>query len=119
MPSCQTTRKIVINACFGGFGLSDAATRHFAKLSGLTLEERPSTNSLASVDFYAPDGSMFFDWHINRADPHLIETIETLGPAANGNHAALKIIEIPSDVDWEIVDYDGCEHIAERHRTWS
>jgi hypothetical protein len=30
-------RKIVINACFGGFGLSEAGMQHYAKLKGLTL----------------------------------------------------------------------------------
>jgi hypothetical protein len=56
---------------------------------------------------------------MNRDDPHLVATVETLGASANGDHAALKVVEIPSDVEWELVDYDGCEHIAERHRTWS
>jgi hypothetical protein len=28
------------------------------------------------------------------------------------------VIEIPDDVEWIIVDYDGMEHIAEKHRTW-
>ena len=27
--------------------------------------------------------------------------------------------EIPDDVNWYIAEYDGIEHIAERHRTWS
>lgn len=119
MQNCQTTKKIVINACFGGFSISDKATRHFAKLSGLTLEERPSCSVFRSVDFYTPDGSQFYDWDMNRDDPHLVATVETLGASANGDHAALKVVEIPSDVEWEIVDYDGCEHIAERHRTWA
>jgi hypothetical protein len=112
-------RKIVINACFGGFSLSSEAIRLFAQLSNLALEERPPLNTWTDVSFYMPDGSLFLDWTINRSDTHLVTTVEKLGTAANGPHAALKIVEIPSDVDWEIVEYDGCEHIAERHRTWS
>jgi hypothetical protein len=27
-------------------------------------------------------------------------------------------VEVPADVDWYIVDYDGQEHVAEKHRTW-
>jgi hypothetical protein len=32
--------------------------------------------------------------------------------------AELEVVEIPDDVEWIIVDYDGMEHIAEKHRTW-
>jgi hypothetical protein len=31
------TKKVVINACFGGFGLSHEGVMHYAKLAGLTL----------------------------------------------------------------------------------
>jgi len=27
-------------------------------------------------------------------------------------------VEVPDDVDWYVEEYDGLEHIAERHRTW-
>ncbi len=30
----------------------------------------------------------------------------------------MQIVEIPDDVDWEVMEYDGMEHIAEKHRTW-
>lgn len=29
-----------------------------------------------------------------------------------------KVVEIPSDVDWTIEEYDGSETIVEKHRTW-
>jgi hypothetical protein len=48
----------------------------------------------------------------------LIEVIEELGDAANGDCAELAIVEIPDDVEWEISEYDGREHVAEKHRTW-
>lgn len=54
----------------------------------------------------------------NRAHPDLIACIEALGKMANGAHAAIKIKEIPDNVDWQIEEYDGLEHIAEKHRTW-
>jgi len=31
----------------------------------------------------------------------------------------LKIVEVPDDANWYIAEYDGLEHVAERHRTWS
>jgi hypothetical protein len=42
-----------------------------------------------------------------------------LGAEANGRYAQLKIVTIPDGIEWEIEEYDGNEHIAEQHRTWS
>jgi len=54
----------------------------------------------------------------NRADPKLIQVVEELGDKANGSCAKLEIVEIPDGVDWQIEEYDGNEHVAEKHRTW-
>lgn len=54
----------------------------------------------------------------NREDPLLIQVIEELGSEADGQFAELKIVEIPADVEYEIEEYDGAEHIAEKHQTW-
>lgn len=48
----------------------------------------------------------------------LVAAVEALGDRANGEHARLCVIEIPDGVDYEISEYDGNEHIAEKHRTW-
>ena len=92
--------KVVINRCFGGFGLSDEAMQLYAAKKGIKLEG-------------------FYDWEISRNDPVLVEVVEHLGESANGWAADLKVVEIPDGVDWYVEDYDGVEHIAERHRTWS
>lgn len=88
--------KIVINKCFGGFGLSEKAYSHMG----------------IEWDGYGHGSSL------ERTDPKLIECVETLGKDADGRHAALKVIEIPDDVEYIIEEYDGSEHIAEVHRTW-
>lgn len=93
--------KVVINKCYGGFGLSTEARVRYQELSGTTVD-----------DDYA-----LYD--LNRDDPFLIQTVEELGDAADGIHAELKIVEIPDDVKWEIHDYDGIETIHEVHRVWS
>lgn len=54
----------------------------------------------------------------DRSDVKLIKVIEELGSSANGSCAKLRIVEIPDGVDYEIDEYDGNEHIAEKHRTW-
>ena len=100
--------KVVINICFGGFGLSDEAIRLYAEKKGIQLGERQS---------YGYDE--ISDWDISRDDAILVEIVEELGAKANGDYAELKVVEIPDGVDWYVSDYDGNEHIAERHRTWS
>lgn len=55
---------------------------------------------------------------VERDDADLVAVVELLGPAASGSFANLKIIEIPDDVEWEIDEYDGMEHVAETHRVW-
>lgn len=89
--------KIVINTRYGGFSLSVAALEMYRELSG---------NESA------------YDRNIPRDDPFLIQIIEQLDHDADGSCAALKIVEIPDGVAWEIEEYDGKEHVAEQHRTW-
>ena len=55
---------------------------------------------------------------IPRDDPHLVAVVAELGDGAAGDHAKLKIVEIPDDVEWEVDEYDGMEHVQEKHRTW-
>lgn len=60
-----------------------------------------------------------FDSGYERTDPLLVAAVEALGDAANGSCAQLKVVEIPDGTDYELSEYDGIEHIAEKHRTWS
>ena len=105
--------KVVINRCFGGFGLSIDAWKR--------LDEATNNRSIVGQDeegcHYCPR---------IRADPALVQIVEEMGEAAGGPHAELKVIEIPDDVKWYIEEYErqllklqyGIEHIAEVHRTW-
>jgi len=88
--------KIVINKCFGGFGLSKAALKRYAEISGIVSE----------------------DLEIPRDDPALVQTVEELGKKANDSYSELKVVDVPDDVEWQIHYYDGLEHIEEQHRTW-
>lgn len=56
---------------------------------------------------------------LERHDPLLIQVVEELGKESWGSHAKLKIVKIPADVEYTIEEYDGSEHIAEAHQTWS
>ena len=80
--------KIVLNKCYGGFGLSPAARRMYEK-----TEHRKSHN----MEEY-------------RTDPALVEIVETLGSMANDDFSKLKIFDMPeSTTDYMIYDYDGLE----------
>jgi hypothetical protein len=103
--------KVVINKCYGGFGLSKTACELYAELKGLDVGKWNET-----WGFYENGG--FYDREIPRDDKDLIDIVESLGDKANGNFADLQIVEIPDGVDWEVEEYDGNEWIAESHRTW-
>jgi len=92
-------RRIVINDCYGGFGLSDKAMEKYKSMAGI-------------------DDDLFYHYDIERDDPYLIKIVREMGAAANGDFSNLKIVEVPADVDWIIQEYDGIEWVAEKHRTW-
>ena len=88
--------KVVINKCYGGFGLSKAAYKYL----GLKWD------------------NFGFDYEEDRENPKLIEVVEALGEKVNGSSAQLKVVEIPDGVEYEIDNYDGVESIHEKHRMW-
>ena len=113
--------KIVINKCYGGFGLSEEAVLLYAKKKGLNLIIQRN-KGLKLNHYYLnskKDGNYFCERDIQRNDPILVQVVKELGVKANGSCSELKIVEIPDDVEWIIEEYDGKEWIAEDHRRWS
>lgn len=53
-----------------------------------------------------------------RNDPLLVKAVKALGELANGEHASLKVVKIPDEVDWYIDEYDGLESIHQQHQSW-
>jgi len=115
--------KIVINACHGGFGLSDEAIEYYGELKNLGLvKEKGDHFSFMGYDWYVGeinDDNYFSCRNIARDDPDLVRVVEELGEKANTRYSDLRVVEIPDGVEWEINEYDGYEHIAEKRRTWS
>jgi hypothetical protein len=138
-------QKIVINKCYGGFSLSDAAIHRYAEIKGITLypektrygvikywtvppESRPKI--LDGFEFYnatmeerkasneACEKSALYDRDIARDDPALVKLVKEMGKEANSRFSSLKIVNVPDGVEWEIDEYDGIEWVAEKHRVW-
>lgn len=95
-------QKIVINCEYGGFSLSKKAI------------------DLYKILTCAPEDKIFYyeGADINRSDETLVRVVQDLGAEASGSYAALKVIEVPDDVEWHIEEYDGLECVAENHRKW-
>jgi len=88
--------EVVINTCYGGFGLSEKAYEMLGD----------------EWDSYG------YKYNNDRTNPELIKVIKKLGKKANGTCADLKIVKIPNDIEWSIEEYDGIEWVAEKHRIW-
>lgn len=92
--------KYVINNCYGGFSLSKEAFALYRQYRGIAKE----------VEDYAID--------IERNDSALVRVVEEMGKESWGDFAELKIVEVPSDVEVYVDEYDGMESIHEVHRSW-
>lgn len=139
--------KVVINSCFGGFGLSHEAVMRYFEIKGIavypeqgkdywkfwtywTVKPEDRMESKEGEDFYkmpmneraaynkAHSEQTVYEREIERDDPALVQVVEELGARASGDHAELTVVEIPDGVNYIIEEYDGREHVAERHRTW-
>ena len=77
--------KLVINQCYGGFGISEWG------MEKLGIE---------------------FSDEISRADMRLIELVEKSPEKVSGTYAELEIVELPDEMtDFEITEYDGFEEV--------
>lgn len=127
--------KIVINDCFGGFGLSEAGMRAYYGRKGKQVFmagegifahyfDVPAPSDFVPGDFNYKFEPGWYEAHSldtrpeDRTDPDLVAAVEELGTLADGRCASLKVVTIPDGVEWTIEEYDGNEHVAEQHRTW-
>ena len=135
--------KVVINTCYGGFGLSQEAIRAYLSLKGrncffykhelkdgkFIFTRDTEGNLLYSCSVLKDLGdnpseeevnsNLFHVNDIERYDGALIEVVAELGEKANDSCSELTIIEIPDDIEWKITEHAGNETVEEKHRSWS
>jgi len=128
--------KVVINRCWGGFGLSLRGQKRLAELQGKEIyfykqpdyqdKQYKNITDLDCKDIFITttikdlgeiisneeelNKYIFCKYGIielKRNDRNLIKVVEELGNTANGICAKLKIVEIPDNVKWEITN-DNC-----------
>ena len=88
--------EVLINRCYGGFGLSEAAIEMLQSIDPKTDE---------------------YDWSytVDRSDPALLEVYKKLGRGAfSGYCADVHLVEIKPGRRYRIDEYDGYEYIEYR-----
>lgn len=85
----MSMHKVVINARFGGFSLSNKALKYLK-------------------DTFNYETDTYSD--MERHDPRLVETVEALGEEAGGKFAKLHVETIAGNL-YQIEEYDGYENV--------
>lgn len=136
--------EVVINRCFGGFGLSREAAVALIERDSEVIEIMDEADYFGEKGFQGdrtpgPDGFYQSQWSESvlmkdgkvfrpridmgsdeyRSHPDLVAVVRELGERASAALAELHIVQIPDGTKFVIEEYDGLEHVAEQHRTWS
>jgi hypothetical protein len=102
--------KIIINACYGGFSVSNTAMKRYAELMG--FEYKAPVKEFYTSYVINATGDEISDSEISRTDPVLVQVVEELGNEANGMCSKLKIVELEKGTLYRIEEYDGFEDIV-------
>lgn len=107
--------KVVYNACYGGFSLSDEAIRLGRQISGDPMWGGPTFVGEVYEDGAVIEKRHFTNmnhiYDIERTDPVLVQIVEQLGDKASGMCAKLRIEEVPTGSLYRIDEYDGNETV--------
>lgn len=106
--------EILLNKCYGGYGLSDEAVRLYLTKKNIPIVSNLAHDSKYFKYYIVGDNEQFSDYNIPRTDPVIIQVVRELGKKANGRNAELVITSIPDGCEYYIDEYDGIESIE----TW-
>ncbi len=84
--------EIVINACYGGFGLSPIAKKLYFIRKG-------------ECDWFDDE------YKIDRSDPLLVQLVKELGKEVNDEFSKLRIVKLEKGTKYRIINIDGFESI--------
>lgn len=129
-------KKVVYNACFGGFGLSNDAL-YLLFVMGFPFEKSPLEGSGYSVEDFPLSASNGLRAHERypillqgdvlhraplshydregtplRSHPVLVQVVEKLGARASARFADLRVAEIGDEDLYIIEEYDGSESVT-------
>lgn len=130
--------KIVINKCYGGFGLSVEAMVKLVQRGCKALEVSGVGEWIKSDKWEPLEKPTGFEKHPSfssivkfgdkvynlgrddkvRTDPDVVAVVEEMGQQADGWAAKLKVVDVPDGVQWEIDEYDGIESVREISQSW-
>lgn len=136
--------KVILNKCYGGFGVSQEAYELYAKKKGIELfaykldfkngkpiyRKTDMSSSIFTITFtkdfgdyveLSDDNSEKYILELrgnHREDPVLIEVVEELGDRVNSPFSKLVVVDIPDGMEYEIDDYDGVETLHQKVETW-
>ena len=136
--------KVILNKCYGGFGVSEKAYELYAKKKGIEIfvyklectNDKPiyrktdMGSSIFTITFTKDFGDYVDLYDDNsekyilelcsnhREDPVLIEVVEELGDRANSPFSKLVVVDIPDGMEYEIDDYDGVETLHQKVEKW-
>lgn len=135
--------KLVINNCYGGFGISPKGLKRYLELKGKEAYFYKQTpymfvhegiferiDNIESINDFGlfiycttcDQGKVISDYpediiysgEIERNDPALVQTVEELGREASSTYSNLVVIEIENGRWYKIDEYDGYESIQYR-----
>jgi hypothetical protein len=105
MASVSVTQEVVVNRCYGGFSLSDAAIAEYARRKGFSLHRKAGDAFNLFKDQKCTQ--YFHQTEIPRNDPDLIAIVRSMGKRANGEGSNLQIRIVEATI--EIESQDGLE----------
>ena len=94
--------KVVINGCYGGFGLSQLA---------LNILYKNHPDMVEVYEDYRGNEKMYLSDEVERHDKRLIEVVETLGSELASGACANLVIKTIYNPVYRVSEYDGYETI--------
>jgi hypothetical protein len=102
--------KLLINNCYGGFGISHEACKLWLERNNISFIE--STDDYGEPLLNIDGKPAYVEYMIAPNDPYIIQIFEEKGSEfVSGYCSELILVEVPDGCFYKIGEYDGMEHI--------